>query len=171
MFKNIAGFNNQYQINTEGQIKNSKDKILSQSISNSGYYRVHLCKDGKAKWYAVHKLVAQTFIPNPLHLPEVNHKDENKLNNNVDNLEWCNSKYNTNYGARNKRISETKTNNTYNTKQVLCVETGVIYPSIMEAQRQTEIFNTAIGKVCKGERKTAGHYHWVYINNKERRKS
>ena len=93
------------------------------------------------------------------------------MNNNVDNLEWCNSKYNTNYGARNKRISETKTNNTYNTKQVLCVETGVIYPSIMEAQRQTEIFNTAIGKVCKGERKTAGHYHWVYINNKERRKS
>ena len=171
MFKNIAGFNNQYQINTEGQIENSKDKILSQSISNSGYDRVHLCKDGKAKWYAVHKLVAQTFIPNPLHLPEVNHKDENKLNNNVDNLEWCNSKYNTNYGARNKRISETKTNNTYNTKQVLCVETGVIYPSIMEAQRQTEIFNTAIGKVCKGERKTAGHYHWVYINNKERRKS
>lgn len=171
MFEKIAGFNNQYQINTEGQIKNSKDKILSQSISNSGYYRVHLCKDGKAKWYAVHKLVAQTFIPNPLHLPEVNHKDENKLNNNVDNLEWCNSKYNTNYGARNKRISETKTNNTYNTKQVLCVETSIIYPSIMEAQRQTGIFNTAIGKVCKGERKTAGHYHWVYINNKERRKS
>ena len=171
MFKNIAGFNNQYQINTEGQIKNSKDKILSQSISNSGYYRVHLCKDGKAKWYAVHKLVAQTFIPNPLHLPEVNHKDENKLNNNVDNLEWCNSKYNTNYGARNKRISKTKTNNTYNTKQVLCVETGIIYPSIMEAQRQTGIFNTAIGKECKGERKTAGHNHGVYINNKERRKS
>lgn len=162
MFKNIAGFNNQYQINTEGQIKNSKDKILSQSISNSGYYRVHLCKDGKAKWYAVHKLVAQTFIPNPLHLPEVNHKDENKLNNNVDNLEWCNSKYNTNYGARNKRISETKTNNTYNTKQVLCVETGIIYPSIMEAQRQTGIFATSIKQVCKKRQKTAGGYHWKY---------
>ena len=166
MFKNIAGFNNQYQINTEGQIKNSKDKILSQSISNSGYYRVHLCKDGKAKWYAVHKLVAQTFIPNPLHLPEVNHKDENKLNNNVDNLEWCNSKYNTNYGARNKRISETKTNNTYNTKQVQCIETGIIYLSMKEAERQTGIFATSIKQVCKKRQKTAGGYHWKYYTER-----
>lgn len=170
MFEKIKEFP-QYEINTKGQVRNSKGKILSQSISNNGYYRVHLCKDRKAKWYAVHKLVAQTFIPNPLHLPEVNHKDENKLNNNVDNLEWCNSKYNTNYGTRNKRISNTQTNNKKLSQPVECVETNVIYPSIMGAQRQTGIFNTAIGKVCKGERKTAGHYHWVYINNEERRKS
>lgn len=162
MFENIAGFNNQYQINTEGQVKNSKGKILSQSISNNGYYRVHLCRNGKAKWYAVHKLVAQTFIPNPLHLPEVNHKDENKLNNNVDNLEWCDSKYNTNYGTRNKRISETKTNNTYNTKQVQCIETGMIYLSMKEAERQTGIFATSIKQVCKKRQKTAGGYHWKY---------
>lgn len=170
MFENIKGFS-QYKISTNGQIKNSKNKILSQSISNNGYYRVHLCKNGKAKWYTVHKLVAQTFIPNPLHLPEVNHIDENKLNNNVDNLEWCDSKYNTNYGTRNKRISKAQTNNKKSSQPVKCVETNIIYPSIMEAQRQTRIFNTAIGKVCKGERKTAGHYHWVYINNEKRRKS
>ena len=161
----------QYEINTEGQIRNSNKHILSQSISNNGYYRVHLCKDGKAKWYAVHKLVAQTFIPNPLHLPEVNHKDENKLNNKVSNLEWCSSEYNKNYGTRNARISKAQTNNNLS-QPVKCIETNVIYPSIMEAQRQTGIFNTAIGKVCKGERQTAGHYHWVYINNiKERGKS
>lgn len=167
MFENIKEFP-QYEINTKGQVRNSNKHILSQSISNAGYYRVHLCKNGKAKWYAVHKLVAETFIPNPLHLPEVNHKDENKLNNDVSNLEWCSNNYNKNYGTRNKRISKTQTNNNLS-QLVKCVETNVIYPSIMEAQRQTGIFNTAIGKVCKGERKTAGHYHWVYINNKERR--
>ena len=165
MFEKITGFP-QYKINTNGQIKNSKNKILSQSISNNGYYRVHLCKNGKAKWYAVHKLVAQTFIPNPLHLPEVNHKDENKLNNNVDNLEWCDSKYNTNYGTRNKRISKAKLNNTYNTKQVQCIETGIIYPSIMEAQRQTGIFNTSIKQVCKKRQKTAGGFHWKYVERR-----
>ena len=167
MFEKIKEFP-QYEINTKGQVRNSNKHILSQSMSNTGYYRVHLCKNGKAKWYAVHKLVAETFIPNPLHLPEVNHKDENKLNNDVSNLEWCSSNYNKNYGTRNKRISKTQTNNNLS-QLVKCVETNVIYPSIMEAQRQTGIFNTAIGKVCKGERKTAGHYHWVYINNiKER---
>lgn len=170
MFKDIIGFS-QYKISTDGQIVNSKGHILSQSIGNNGYYRVHLCKNGRAKWYSVHKLVAETFIPNPLHLPEVNHKDENKLNNEISNLEWCNSKYNRNYGTRNKRISKAKTNNNLS-QPVKCVETNVIYPSIMEAQRQTGVFNTAIGKVCKGDRKTAGHYHWVYINNnEERRKS
>ena len=82
MFESIKGFP-QYEINTKGQIRNSNKHTLSQSISSNGYYRVHLCKNGKAKWYAVHRLVAETFIPNPLHLPEVNHKDENKLNNDV----------------------------------------------------------------------------------------
>lgn len=167
MFEKIKEFP-QYEIDTKGRIRNSNKQILSQSISNNGYYRVHLCKNGKAKWYAVHKLVAETFIPNPLHLPEVNHKDENKLNNDVSNLEWCSSKYNCNYGTRNKKISRARINNNLS-QPVKCIETNVIYPSIMEAQRQTGIFNTAIGKVCKGERKTAGHYHWVYINNiKER---
>lgn len=159
MFSNIKGFD--YKINTNGQIINNKGHILAQSIGNNGYYRVHLCKNGKAKWYSVHRLVAETFISNPLHLPEVNHKDENKLNNAVSNLEWCSSKYNTNYGTRNKRISKTSINNILS-QPVRCIETNIIYPSMREAQRQTKIFSTAIGKVCKGERKTAGGYHWEY---------
>lgn len=166
MFEEIKGFP-QYEINTKGQIRNSNKHILSQSISNNGYYRVHLCKNGKAKWYAVHRLVAETFIPNPLHLPEVNHKDENKLNNNVENLEWCDSKYNVNYGTRNKRMSKTKTNNKQLSLQVKCIETNIIYPSIMEAERQTGIYNTAIGRVCKGKQKTAGGYQWKYIEKEE----
>ena len=166
MFEKIKGFP-QYEINTKGQIRNSNKHILSQSISNNGYYRVHLCKNGKAKWYAVHRLVAETFMPNPLHLPEINHKDENKLNNEVSNLEWCNHINNSNYGTRNKRIRTTLTNNKQSSRQVKCVETNIIYPSIMEAERQTGIYNTAISKVCKEERKTAGGYHWKYIEKEE----
>lgn len=162
MFRKIKDFP-QYEINTKGQIRNSNKHILKPEI-RTGYCRVHLCKNGKAKWYSVHKLVAQTFIPNPLHLPEVNHKDENKLNNNVNNLEWCDSKYNTNYGTRNKRISETKINNTYNAKQVLCIETGIVYPSMKEAERQTSVCVVSIKQVCKKRQKTAGGYHWKYYN-------
>ena len=166
MFEKIKGFP-QYEINTKGQIRNSNKHILSQSISNNGYYRVHLCKNGKTKWYAVHRLVAETFIPNPLHLPEVNHKDENKLNNEVSNLEWCNHIDNSNYGTRNKRIRTTLINSKQSSRQVKCVETNIIYPSIMEAERQTGIYNTAIGRVCRGKQKTVGEYHWKYIEKEE----
>lgn len=161
MFRKIKDFP-QYEINTKGQIRNSNKHILAQSISNGGYCRVHLSKNGKAKWYSVHRLVAQTFIPNPLHLPEINHKDENKLNNNVDNLEWCDSKYNCNYGMRNKKLSETKRNREDCSKPVLCIETGIIYPSLKEAERQTGIFATSIKQVCKKRQKTSGGYHWKY---------
>lgn len=75
MFENIAGFDNQYQINTEGQIRNSKGKILNGYTNNKGYQIIHLRAKDKNKLYSIHRLVAETFIPNPDNLPEVNHKD------------------------------------------------------------------------------------------------
>ena len=69
-----------------------------------GYLRTCLCKNSVSKFYLIHRLVAQTFIPNPNNLLEVNHKDGNKANNNVENLEWCNAKYNCNYGTRNQKL-------------------------------------------------------------------
>ena len=71
-----------------------------------GYLQVHLSKNGKHYAKSIHRLVAQTFIPNPNNYSQVNHKDEKRDNNNVENLEWCNCKYNNNYGNRNKKISE-----------------------------------------------------------------
>ena len=148
-----------------GGISTIKEKILKQRLTPFGYYTVLLSKNSKRKWHFVHRLVAQAFIPNPDNLPIINHKDENKLNNEVKNLEWCDYLYNSNYGTRNKRLSETKTNNTYNTKPVLCVETGRIYPSVREAARQTNIPNTHISACClnKPHYKTAGGYHWKYV--------
>lgn len=140
-----------------------------------GYKGVLLQNLEKSKCELVHRLVAKAFIPNHDNLPCVNHKDENKWNNCVDNLEWCTHKYNNNYGTRNKRVSKTKTNNTYNMKSVLCVETGVIYPTLYEVERQTGISAQAVFMCCKGtiyskrkgftKRYTAGGYHWKFEND------
>ena len=90
--------------NNRSVIRTYPSKILKPTNSR-GYLRVSLNQNGKIKKEQVHRLVAQAFIPNPNQLPEVNHKDENKLNNYVGNLEWCTSKYNCNYGTRNIRLS------------------------------------------------------------------
>ena len=149
--------NGLYQVSTKGQIKSlnvRKGRILKQHTQR-GYLYVGLSKQCKTKLYLVHRLVALAFIPNPLHLPEVNHKDENKLNNNVDNLEWCGSKYNTNYGTRNKRKS----------KPIQCIETGIIYWGAREMERQLGIKHGNIARAIKNGTQ-AGGYHWQYVERK-----
>lgn len=87
--------------------------MLKQTVNRSGYKRVGLYKNGKYKPYNVHRLVAITFIPNPTNLPVVNHKDEDKTNNNVNNLEWCTYEYNNNYGTKKERLSASKKGKTF----------------------------------------------------------
>lgn len=111
-WKPIVGYEGLYEISNLGRVKNlkfGKEKILKPA-NNRGYLRVCLCRDGKGKMLSVHRLVAEAFIPNPMGLPEVNHKDENKINNCVSNLEWCNRLYNNNYGTHNKRVAASQRN-------------------------------------------------------------
>lgn len=116
-------------------------RILKPNVSN-GYFQVTLSgQEHKTKQASIHRLVAEAFIPNPDCLPQVNHKDENKLNNEVSNLEWCTQDYNAKYSAslHPGRYSKIMTNNPKRSYPVLCVETGITYPSTAEAARQTRI--------------------------------
>lgn len=101
IFKDIKGYEGLYQVSNLGNIKSlhcNKEKIMKPTIrsKNYQYYFVGLLKDGKRKYFAIHRLVAMMFIPNPNNYEQVDHLDGNKLNNNVENLEWVTSKENTN---------------------------------------------------------------------------
>ncbi len=151
-----------YQVSNLGKIKRidrSIEKVLKPGTQKRGYLYVNLCKDGKASTCRVHRLVAETFIPNPDNLPQVNHKDENKANNDYLNLEWCNEKYNMNYGTRNLRASKSRGT------PIRCVETDMLYHSAKEASRKTGIYQSSISRCCNGDYgfKTAGGYHWEYL--------
>lgn len=168
-WKDIEGYKDKYQVSNTGKIKSlhyrntSKEKLLKPYTNRKGYLFVSLPR----KTVQVHRLVAEAFIENPKKLPMVNHKDENKLNNSVENLEWCDNKYNINYGNRTKQAKLSNINNPKLSRLVQCVETGTIYPSVAEAERQTGINAKLIRRVCVGKRKTTSGYHWKYINNKE----
>lgn len=152
MEKEIFGYEN-YTVDENGRIFNKKRKrYLNTYLNAYGYPAVDLWKNGKKKYFLVHRLVAEAFIPNPNNYKEINHKDENPANPNVDNLEWCTRKYNNNYGNRLSKISS----------KVKCVETGNIFCSIREAERQTGIKSAAICMVCNGKRKTAGGFSWRF---------
>lgn len=107
IWKDVEGYEGLYSVSNYGRVKGHFGKILKPKYQRQGYLQVHLYKDKKQKTVFIHRLVAIAFIPNPDNLPQINHKDEIKDNNHVDNLEWCDGKYNCNYGTRNKRMSET----------------------------------------------------------------
>lgn len=119
VFKDCVGYEKYIKVSNYGRVltneivyENSDNlcvkqhRILKQRINKGGYATVTIHVDGKTKCLLVHRLVALSFIRNEKGLPCVNHKDENKLNNSVENLEWCDREYNNNYGTRNKRISQ-----------------------------------------------------------------
>lgn len=117
IWKPIKNYEGLYEVSNFGRVKSlskwlgnyyRNEKILKQEKEWCGYLRVALSKDSKVKHFKVHRLVAETFIPNTDNLPQVNHKDENKLNNHVENLEWMSAKDNTNYGTGIERRSKSK---------------------------------------------------------------
>ena len=162
-----------------------------------------ICKNGEGEEkFRVHRLVATAFIPNPDNLLVVNHRDENPSNNCVDNLEWCDAKYNVNYGTRNERagkkisekikgdknpmygrtgdkhptygkpkseehkqkISEAqKGSKNHKAKKVICLETKQVFGCIKDAEDWCDKGN--IGKCCKGKTKSAGGYHWQFLDD------
>lgn len=158
-WKDVVGYEGLYQVSDLGRVRRN-GRELSQSRNEHGYSRVSLCKNGKPKTLYVHRLVAEAFVPNPLGLPEINHKDENPSSNAASNLEWCTSGYNKNYGGRAKKFGVSRG------KPVICIETGAVYHGVREAMRQTGVHASDISACCSGHRnkRSAGGYHWEYWN-------
>ena len=163
-WKPICGYEGKYLISNRGRVRTiarqgTNDRILKQRIGRNGYCLVMLLKHGKYKTHLVHRLVAIAFIGNPKSLPCVNHKDEDKQNNRVENLEWCSYQYNNNYGTARKRGSEKRWKP--------CIGTWADgktrrFESCTIASRETGISQGNIWGACNGLWKTAGGVIWKY---------
>ena len=177
-WKDIEGFEGVYQVSSLGRVKTldryltasygskqfRKGQIIKGVVMPNGYLVVGLWRNNKSKSQYVHRLVAKAFIPNPNSLAQVNHKDEDKSNNCVSNLEWCDHLYNHNYGTIKQRISQSNLALQKGTRiaQYKGDELIAIYANSLEASKQTGIDSSAIRKVCLGRKKfnTAGGYIW-----------
>ena len=161
IWKDIEGYEN-YQISSFGRVKSvkfGKEKILKPRIKK-GYLLVDLYKNGKRKMCSIHRLVAMTFLPNSQNLPQVNHIDENSLNNKVDNLEWCTSKYNINYGTRTQRCVEKISKPVLQyTKDGFFIKE---WKSTMDVYRNLGYCYQSISACCLGKIKSAYGFLWKY---------
>ena len=161
-WKDIEDYKGKYHISNLGRVKSlnysntGKEGIINAKDNGKGYLRVRLYKDGKRKWYRINRLVAQAFLPNPSNLPEVNHIDQDKHNNCVDNLEWCTTQYNVEYSKAKAIIGINKISG-------LIVE----FSSLREASRQMGISQGHICDCLKGRRKSAKGFYWQYANSEE----
>lgn len=168
-WKDIQGYEGLYQVSNEGRVKSlkfGKEKILKGRIS-SNYLLVCLRKNGKSRNKLIHRLVAEAFLENPQNLQEVNHKDENKTNNHVENLEWCTPKYNSNYGTGHQRSSEKQINDPTKSKRVDQIDpiSGEVvrkWESVKECCRNG-YNNSCIWQCCIGKRKIHKGYVWKYL--------
>lgn len=167
-WKAIEGYEGLYEVSNTGEIRNAKGKIKKASLKkgvNTNYKEISLWKDGKNKRFLVHRIVAEAFIPNENNLPMVNHKDEDKTNNFVENLEWCTEKYNSNYGSGKQRHAKKVS------KAVVCIETGEVFLSQLEAGQKISVSHRHISDCCKNQRHTCGGYHWRYASQEEAEKA
>lgn len=158
MWKDCRGYEGKYQISNQGRVWSiGSQKYISICTDRDGYLYANLyAKNGKCRKEKVHRLVALAFIDNPEGKTQVNHLDENKQNNCVDNLEWVTPKENANYGTRNERVGKALS------ITVCCVELDKVFYGAREAARQTGVDQSSIIKCCKGKAKTAGGFHWRY---------
>ena len=171
IWKDVKGYEGLYQVSNLGRVKSldhlvkhrhegrmalKRSCMLKPKTKKNGYLFVCLSNESKLKYFHIHRLVAQEFIPNPENLPEVNHKDENKTNNCVENLEWCTHKYNNTYGTKIKRHQK------HVTQYLMDGTPFFTYFSVKDATEATH--STHIIECCQGKRPTAGGYKWHYAS-------
>ena len=175
IWKDIKGYEGLYQVSNLGNIKSLtrlknnhstlqviNEKLKNTRLSNGGYLIADLYKNNTSKTLKVHRLVAETFIPNVDNKPTVNHKDGNKLNNVVENLEWATFKeqnkhfYEHNLKSKESINKSIHSMNIVTSKKVKCLTTNTVYNSINEASRSVTVSANLISKCCRGINKSAG---------------
>lgn len=170
LWKNIQGYEGLYQISNFGRVKSFRKStkyscqsefILKPSVANTGYAQVCLYANGTRKKFLVHRLVAGAFIPNPDNLPQINHKDENRLNNHISNLEWCTPEYNNAYGSAKIRAIDTRSKPieqlTYDGKVIAVYRSSRIASEITGIKKGTLIMAINKHSQCNG-------YFWRFSN-------
>ena len=175
IWKDVVGFEGFYKVSNKGNVhsvsrknalgKNREGRMLKPIYDKDGYIRVNLCKKGKQKTRLIHRLVLEAFVPNPNGYPEVNHRDEVKTNNHVENLEWCTREYNMNYGTTTIRVGQKLSKKV----KAVNVETG----EVITFNSATEAMNKGYfdaSRACRGIYCTSGHlykgYRWSYWEEK-----
>lgn len=180
----LFDYSGKYQVSNYGNVRslryrgqNGLVKKLKPGCDGRGYpYVVLTNHDGSQDNFKIHRLVATAFLPNPNDLPEVNHKDEVKTNNHVDNLEWCSSEYNLEYGTARERQANSKRENgklkgasNGRARKIICLNTKQIFETIKDAEQWCGVSPT---NCLLGENKTAGkhpetgeHLVWLYYED------
>ena len=157
-FVKIEGFE-KYEVSNLGKVRNIKSgRILKPFPNRDGYLGHSLCENNKRKHLYLHRIIATAFIDNPGKKPQVNHIDENKLNNDLSNLEWCTAKENLIHGTRTKRAAEKR----FKKVIQLDLNDNVLneFESMRQAERETGVLVGNISSCCNGKTKSAGGYKW-----------
>lgn len=153
IWKDVVGYEGLYKVSNLGRIRSLKsNKIIKPYKKRNGYLRAYLSR----KNVYIHRVVAQAFIPNLQNKEEVNHKDLDKTNNNVENLEWCTKRENMQHAVKIYK-------HFFKGKKVMCIETNKIYKNSIVAEKETGILSAGIRMNICGKHKTAGGFHWKQI--------
>ena len=165
----VPDYEGLYMVSNKGRVKNCRTgRIRKPGKGGRGnYVRITLFDDNRAKHCYIHRLVAEVFIPNPNNLPQVNHIDENPLNNCVENLEWCTPKYNATYGTRAERISKNNGKKVAQYTLNFPCELIKVWNSATEAERELrkqgiKADHRCISMCCNGKLKTSCGYQWGF---------